>query len=171
MLHGLIELCVALRLEALRDHRLATSGQWNEQPLQKPVNVGERGDRQENIMPPRRPDEFHAAHCHDEAAVRVLDGLGKGHYVTAGTPDQIADFIGDWFQDGAADGFNIMPPLLPAQLDVFSAEVIPILQQRRLFRTEYEGWMLREHYGLPWPKSVFNDPAWKAEPLQDVAGV
>ena len=31
--------------------------------------------------------------------------------------------------------------------------------------------MLREHYGLPWPKSVFDDRAWKAEPLQDVAGV
>src|SRR5205807_9128489 len=37
----------------------------------------------------------------------------RGHYVTAGTPEQIADFIEDWFQDGAADGFNIMPPLLP----------------------------------------------------------
>jgi alkanesulfonate monooxygenase SsuD/methylene tetrahydromethanopterin reductase-like flavin-dependent oxidoreductase (luciferase family) len=31
----------------------------------------------------------------------------RGHYVTAGTPEQIADFIEDWFQDGAADGFNI----------------------------------------------------------------
>jgi hypothetical protein len=74
-------------------------------------------------------------------------------------------------QDGAADGFNIMPPLLPAQLDVFSAEVIPILQRRRLFRTEYQGSRLREHYGLPWPKSVFDDPAWTAEPLNAVAGV
>ena len=46
-----------------------------------------------------------------------------------------------------------MPPLLPAQLEVFSAQVIPILQRRRLFRTEYEGSMLREHYGLPWPMS------------------
>jgi FMN-dependent oxidoreductase (nitrilotriacetate monooxygenase family) len=110
----------------------------------------------------------------DKPTLRQLLGYlagARGHYVTAGTPDQIADFIEDWFQDGAADGFNIMPPLLPAQLDVFRAEVIPILQQRRLFRTEYEGSMLREHYGLPWPKSVFDDPAWKAEPLQDVAGV
>jgi hypothetical protein len=87
------------------------------------------------------------------------------------TPEQIADFIEDWFQDGAADGFNIMPPLLPAQLDMFSAEVIPILQRRRLFRAEYEGSRLREHYGLPRPKSVFDDPAWTAEPLQAAAGV
>jgi N-acetyl-S-(2-succino)cysteine monooxygenase len=64
-----------------------------------------------------------------------------------------------------------MPPLLPAQLDVFSAEVIPLLQRRGLFRTEYEGSMLREHYGLPWPKSVFDDPDWAAEPLQAVAGL
>ncbi len=110
----------------------------------------------------------------DKPTLRQLLGYlagARGHYVTAGTPEQIADLIEDWFQDGAADGFNIMPPLLPAQLDVFSAEVIPILQQRRLFRTEYEGSMLRERYGLPWPKSVFDDPAWTAEPLQAVAGV
>src|ERR1700730_8235138 len=110
----------------------------------------------------------------DKTTLRPLLGYlagARGHYVTAGTPEQIADLIEDWFQDGAADGFNIMPPLLPAQLDVFSAEVIPILQQRRLFRTEYEGSMLREHCGLPGQKGVFDDPAGKAEPLQDVAGV
>jgi hypothetical protein len=48
-----------------------------------------------------------------------------------------------------------MPPLLPAMLDVFSAEVIPILQKRGLFRTSYEGATLREHYGLDWPASAF----------------
>jgi hypothetical protein len=95
----------------------------------------------------------------------------RGHFVTAGTPEQIADLIEDWFTDGAADGFNIMPPLLPAQLDTFSAEVIPILRRRGLFRTEYAGTMLREHYGLPWPASAFDDPGWKAELQETVAGV
>jgi hypothetical protein len=52
-----------------------------------------------------------------------------------------------------------MPPVLPAQLDVFSAEVIPLLQQRGLFRTEYVGKTLREHYGLVWPKSTFQEVA------------
>ena len=61
--------------------------------------------------------------------------------------------------------------LLPAQLDMFSAEVIPILQRRGLFRTEYRGTTLREHYGLSLPVSVFDDPAWTAEPLEAVAGV
>jgi FMN-dependent oxidoreductase (nitrilotriacetate monooxygenase family) len=83
----------------------------------------------------------------------------RGHFTFAGTPEQVADIIEDWFTDGAADGFNIMPPLLPAMLDVFSAEVIPILQKRGLFRTAYAGKTLREHYGLSWPKSDFPDAA------------
>src|SRR5262249_8869653 len=95
----------------------------------------------------------------------------RGHYVTAGTPEQIADLIEDWFTNGAADGFNIRPPLLPAQLDAFRAEVIPLLQRRGLFRTEYTGTMLREHFGLPRPASVFDDPSWTAEPLEAVAGI
>jgi len=80
----------------------------------------------------------------------------RGHFTAAGTPEQIADLIEDWFVNDAADGFNIMPPLLPAMLDAFSAEVIPLLQRRGLFRTAYEGKMLREHYGLPWPQSAFD---------------
>jgi hypothetical protein len=49
--------------------------------------------------------------------------------------------------------------VLPAMLDVFSAEVIPLLQRRGLFRTEYAGTTLREHYGLAWPKSAFAEAA------------
>jgi FMN-dependent oxidoreductase (nitrilotriacetate monooxygenase family) len=111
----------------------------------------------------------------DQPTLRQLLGYlagARGHFVTAGTPEQIADLIEDWFNEGAADGFNIMPPLLPVQFDVFSAEVIPILQGRGLFRTEYAGIMLREHYGLAWPESVFDDPAWTPpERLEAVAGV
>ena len=83
----------------------------------------------------------------------------RGHFTTAGTPEQIADLIEDWFADGAADGFNLMPPLLPAMLDVFSEEVIPLLRRRGLFRTDYKGETLREHYGLAWPQSHFADAA------------
>jgi alkanesulfonate monooxygenase SsuD/methylene tetrahydromethanopterin reductase-like flavin-dependent oxidoreductase (luciferase family) len=96
----------------------------------------------------------------DRPTLRELLGYlagARGHFTASGTPEQIADLIEDWFTDGAADGFNIMPPLLPAQLDVFSAEVIPLLQRRGLFRTEYAGTTLREHYGLAWPKSAFDE--------------
>jgi FMN-dependent oxidoreductase (nitrilotriacetate monooxygenase family) len=98
----------------------------------------------------------------DKPTLRQLLGYlagARGHYVTAGTPEQIADLMEDWFHDGAADGFNVMPPLLPVQLDVFSTEVIPILQRRGLFRTEYDGTTLREHYGLAWPESAFDRTA------------
>jgi alkanesulfonate monooxygenase SsuD/methylene tetrahydromethanopterin reductase-like flavin-dependent oxidoreductase (luciferase family) len=110
----------------------------------------------------------------DRPTLRQLLGYlagARGHYVTAGTPEQIADLIEDWFTAGAADGFNIMPPLLPAQLDAFSSGVIPLLQRRGLFRTEYTGMTLREHYALPWPTSVFDDPAWMAELRETAAGV
>ncbi|MEI7712695.1 MAG: LLM class flavin-dependent oxidoreductase [Rhodospirillales bacterium] len=75
----------------------------------------------------------------------------RGHYVTAGTPEQIADLIGDWFAAGAADGFNLMPPILPAMLDVFVDEVVPLLRRRGLFRAEYNAETLRGHYGLAMP--------------------
>jgi FMN-dependent oxidoreductase (nitrilotriacetate monooxygenase family) len=75
----------------------------------------------------------------------------RGHFVFEGTPEQVADLMQDWISDGVADGFNLMPPVLPAMLDVFIAEVIPILQRRGLFRSEYEGEMLRAHFGLARP--------------------
>jgi len=75
----------------------------------------------------------------------------RGHFTFAGTPEQVADLIEDWFTDGAADGFNLMPPLLPTMLDAFVDAVIPILQKRGLFRTEYEGETLRDLYGLARP--------------------
>jgi len=94
----------------------------------------------------------------NNATLRQVIGYfaaARGHYLMAGTPEQIADLIEDWFTDGAADGFNLMPPLLPAMLDVFIEEVVPLLQRRGLFRISYEGEMLRHHYGLAWPKSAF----------------
>ena len=79
----------------------------------------------------------------------------RGHYIYAGTPEQVADLMEDWFRDGAADGFNLMPPVLPWMFDVFVAEVLPILRKRGLFRTEYAGRTLREHYGLRMPGSQY----------------
>jgi hypothetical protein len=110
----------------------------------------------------------------DKPTLRQLLGYmagARGHFVTGGTAEQIADLIEDWFTEGAADGFNIMPPLLPAQLHAFNAEVVPILQRRGLFRTEYAGTMLRNHYGLTWPESVFDSPDWTPELHEAAAGI
>lgn len=75
-------------------------------------------------------------------------GGGRGHRTFTGTPDQVADAIEEWFHAGAADGFNIMPAVLPRGLDQFVEYVVPILRARGLFRHEYAGTTLREHYGL-----------------------
>jgi len=80
---------------------------------------------------------------------------GRGHFTFAGTPDQVADLMVDWFSDGAADGFNVMPPVFPAMMEPFVEEVIPLLQQRGLFRTEYAGTTLRDHLGLDRPADGF----------------
>lgn len=77
----------------------------------------------------------------------------RGHFATVGTPEQIADTIEDWFQSGAADGFNVMPPILPAQFELFTEEVVPLLRRRGLFRSEYRGETLRQHLGLPRPEA------------------
>lgn len=53
-----------------------------------------------------------------------------------------------WLVNGAADGFNLMPALLPGGLDDFVDKVIPELQKRGIYRTEYTGSTLREHLGL-----------------------
>ncbi|MEV6751491.1 LLM class flavin-dependent oxidoreductase [Streptomyces sp. NPDC051214] len=79
----------------------------------------------------------------------------RGHRVIAGTPEQVADQIQEWFEQGAADGFNVMPPGLPGGFDVFADEVVPILRARGLFRTEYTGTTLRDHYGLARPESQY----------------
>ena len=79
---------------------------------------------------------------------------GRGHHVVAGAPATVADSIAEWHDAGAADGFNVMPPWFPGGLDAFADRVVPILQERGLFRTEYTGTTLREHYGLPRPSGV-----------------
>lgn len=79
----------------------------------------------------------------------------RGHRQILGTPTQIADQLEEWFLNNAADGFNIMPPYLPGGLEDFVDLVIPELQRRGLFRTEYEGHTLREHLGLPRPENQF----------------
>ncbi|WP_035849100.1 LLM class flavin-dependent oxidoreductase [Kitasatospora azatica] len=88
----------------------------------------------------------------DRLTLRQLVGRlggGRGHQVVVGTPEQLADHIETWFTQGAADGFNIMPPLLPAVLTDFVDQVVPLLRKRGLFREGYEGTTLRDHYGLP----------------------
>jgi FMN-dependent oxidoreductase (nitrilotriacetate monooxygenase family) len=79
----------------------------------------------------------------------------RGKFVVKGTPEHIADVMEEWFKTEACDGFNVMPPYLPGALDDFVTLVIPELQRRGLFRTEYEGRTLRENLGLKRPESRY----------------
>lgn len=83
-------------------------------------------------------------------------GGGRGHRTFAGTPEQVADALDEWFVEGAADGFNIMPAVLPSGLEAFVDHVVPILVRRGLFRAEYTGSTLREHYGLARPVNRYS---------------
>jgi len=79
----------------------------------------------------------------------------RGHRTIAGTPDQIADMLEEWFVKEACDGFNIMPPYLPEGLEQFVDQVVPELQRRGLYRTEYTGRTLREHLDLTKPTNRY----------------
>ena len=80
---------------------------------------------------------------------------GRGHCDVCGSASEIADIMEEWFRVGAADGFNVMPPVMPGGLDDFVGLVIPELQRRGLFRREYEGRTLRENLGLARPASRY----------------
>jgi alkanesulfonate monooxygenase SsuD/methylene tetrahydromethanopterin reductase-like flavin-dependent oxidoreductase (luciferase family) len=71
-----------------------------------------------------------------------------GHWFPSG-PRRIADTLEEWFVEEAADGFNVLPPYFPGALIDFVDLVVPELQARGLFRREYEGTTLRDHFGLP----------------------
>lgn len=78
---------------------------------------------------------------------RMVAGT-RGHHVVVGTPKDVADRMEEWFAAGACDGFNVMAPVLPGDLETFVELVVPELQRRGLFRTEYESRTLRGHLGL-----------------------
>lgn len=82
-------------------------------------------------------------------------GGGRGHWTLVGTPEQVADALQIWFEEGAADGFNVMGPVLPSGLEDFVDNVVPILRRRGLFRSDYDGTTLRDHYGLARPANRF----------------
>jgi len=80
---------------------------------------------------------------------------GYSGLAMVGTPDSIADEMEEWLETRGSDGFTIMFPYLPQGLDDVVDRVIPEIQRRDLFRTEYEGKTLRENLGLPRPDNRF----------------
>jgi len=94
----------------------------------------------------------------DGLTVRQLAQIVGGNFGTLefiGTPQSIADQMQQWLDERGSDGFNVMFPYLPQGLDEFVDRVVPELQRRGIFRTEYEGHTLRENLGLPRPRDRF----------------
>jgi FMN-dependent oxidoreductase (nitrilotriacetate monooxygenase family) len=88
--------------------------------------------------------------------VRQLLALNPGgHRVVIGTPEQVADDMEYWFTHGAADGFNLNADAFPSGLEAIVDHVVPELRRRGIFRTEYAGTTLRDHLGLPRPRSQY----------------
>lgn len=82
--------------------------------------------------------------------------VSRGHIQVIGSPKTVADVIEQWFTERGADGFNVVPPLLLGGFEDFVRLVVPELQRRGLFRTEYAGATLRENLGLPKPANQFH---------------
>ena len=76
---------------------------------------------------------------------------GSG-FIVAGTANSLAERIANWYQQRAVDGFVIMPPWVPGASDAFFSQVVPLLQERGVFRHEYESETLRGHLGLGRPE-------------------
>jgi FMN-dependent oxidoreductase (nitrilotriacetate monooxygenase family) len=72
-----------------------------------------------------------------------------------GSASQLADLMEEWFRNDGCDGFNLQPSTFPGGLEDVVTLLVPELQKRKLFRTEYEGKTLREHLGLPRPTSRY----------------
>jgi FMN-dependent oxidoreductase (nitrilotriacetate monooxygenase family) len=79
---------------------------------------------------------------------------GSGHRLLVGSAEQVADDLQDWFEAGTADGFTIMPADTGVDFENVARLVVPILQRRGLFQTEYTAPTLRGRLGLPWPSAA-----------------
>jgi alkanesulfonate monooxygenase SsuD/methylene tetrahydromethanopterin reductase-like flavin-dependent oxidoreductase (luciferase family) len=89
-----------------------------------------------------------------QVARRLIDGGAVPSFI--GTPTDVADQLEAWFNGRAADGFNLMFPLLPEDWVQFTTLVVPELQRRGLAQLEYHGETLRDRLGLKKPGNRFH---------------
>ncbi|SNY68575.1 NtaA/DmoA family FMN-dependent monooxygenase [Paractinoplanes atraurantiacus] len=80
----------------------------------------------------------------------IIEVTGRQNFI--GTPDSVATSINELVQADASDGFILVPHVTPGGLDEFAGKVVPLLQERGVFRTDYEGPTLRDHLGLRVPE-------------------
>ncbi|MCP2164321.1 NtaA/DmoA family FMN-dependent monooxygenase [Goodfellowiella coeruleoviolacea] len=76
----------------------------------------------------------------------IIEVTGRQNFI--GSPATVAATINEFVQSDASDGFVLVPHVTPGGLDEFADRVVPLLQERGVFRTEYTGSTLREHLGI-----------------------
>jgi alkanesulfonate monooxygenase len=84
----------------------------------------------------------------------MRSAAAKHHWTLIGSVKQVADELESWFLEGAADGFNVLPSDMPGAVNTLVDKLVPELQRRGLFHTEYEGTTLRENLGLGRPADL-----------------
>ncbi|MGV1793028.1 NtaA/DmoA family FMN-dependent monooxygenase [Rhizobium sp. A37_96] len=90
--------------------------------------------------------------AHEKLTARQAVRRSEGHHrLVLGTPEEVADAIIDLWADGTVDGYTLQPPRAPDDIEEFVANVVPILQDRGVYRTAYEQETIRDRYGLPYP--------------------
>ncbi|RWX74967.1 LLM class flavin-dependent oxidoreductase [Neorhizobium lilium] len=90
--------------------------------------------------------------AHEKITARQAVRRSEGHHrLLLGTPDEVADAIIDLWADGTVDGYTLQPPRAPDDIVEFIDRVVPILQDRGVYRTHYEENTVRERYRLPHP--------------------
>lgn len=125
---------------------VSTFGDLSGYPLDGPVPLEQQGPQDIHSISARLRERVRR----DQPTIRQFSQqvAGMGGFNVIGTAEEVADVMQAWFEQGACDGFNITPPALPGGCEEFVESVIPVLQERGLFRRDYAGTTLREHLGL-----------------------
>ncbi|AYM84822.1 NtaA/DmoA family FMN-dependent monooxygenase [Agrobacterium tumefaciens] len=144
------------RLDALRD--LAADARWfgirlgvplGGEDLDKPAPTRAQADFTPAVSTGISESTWQMIERRPGATLReiLLSSQGRNRFI-AGTPEKVADEIELWFRSGAADGFNVSATHFPDGFSSFTESVIPILQRRGIFRSEYRHSTLRGNLGL-----------------------
>ena len=149
-LQSLLSEEVALNMLSMRMNGADLSKFDLDKPFPKDVEISEASRSGFEVMVERSWRENLSIRGLAVKTAGSLAGL-----TTYGSAKQIADLMEDWFRNDGCDGFNLQPSTFPGGSDDIAKLLVPELQRRGLFRTEYEGRTLRENLGLPRPVSQY----------------